>query len=868
MIRRLRMGLRAALIFATLVTAGVATAATTAGTPITNQSSATYSDSSGTTYTTTSNAVQTTVQQVGSVSMTSAQSHVAAAGAVVNYAHVITNSGNGNDSFALTTSQSGAFTLGSVAVYADNGSGAPTGSPITSTGVLAAGASFRVVVQATVSAGANSGDSNALVVTATSGFDTSKTASNTDTTTVSSNAVIALTSSISSPSGVPGSGPFTYTISYSNTGNSAATNVHFADALPAGFVYVAGSGLWSGTGAAALTDASGDNQGSAPNTIDYSVTGATINATLAQVPAGQSGTISFQVTVAPSAAAGPVYNQSNVQYSDGGGHTPSTTANVPAFTVTQVATVTVTPPAAVATAPAGSTVVFSNVVTNTGNGTDTFNMTTASSSFPAGTTFLLVKADGASPLTDSNGDGIVDTGPLAAGATTTVIVRATLPASATGGPFNVTLVATSTFDATKSGSGVDTLTAVGSATVDLTNNAAGGPGAGPGPEASPVLTTVDAPGTTATFQLVVANSGGNTETYDLAFGVDAALASSALPAGWTISFRADLSSNCSSLGAAITNTGVVAPAASARVCAVVTTSATGAGAAPGNTEIYFRAKSSSSGSADTLHDRLTISSSRTLAITPNHAGTSGAGGVVTYSHQLTNSGNVVEGNGSGSTIAVTVADSRAGYSSVAYYDANGNGVVDAGDPVIPAGGIHTIPALSAGLAPGQTITILVKTSTPPGANVGEVDNATVTVTTTNGSNAGSVPVVVTVTDATTIVVGPMRLVLEQALDSACNGTIGSYTQANLSAGAVPGSCIRYRMTATNTGAQPSLNFVSTTPTPAYTVYDTASGAAPASVSQGSVTAPANGAGGSVVATLGTIAPSASATLTFGVRILP
>ena len=68
---------------------------------------------------------------------------------------------------------------------------------------------------------------------------------------------------------------------------------------------------------------------------------------------------------------------------------------------------------------------------------------------PAGTVFTLYKSDGVTPLIDTTGNSIPDTGPLAAGASYTVIVKAALPAGSTGGPFNATITATSE---TKSGS--------------------------------------------------------------------------------------------------------------------------------------------------------------------------------------------------------------------------------------------------------------------------------------------------------------------------------------------------------------------------------------------------------------------------------
>ena len=259
---------------------------------------------------------------------------------------------------------------------------------------------------------------------------------------------------MSAASGAPGSGPYTYTLSYTNTGNSTATSVALTDAIPTGMTYVAGSGRWSVTGATALSD-TGGTSGTAPNTITSTYTAAsnTFTATLAQVTAGQSGTVTFQVNVAAATAAGVLNNTATYTYNNGGGTTVSGSTNTVPFTVRQTAALTFTGQTVAGPAAPGSAVSFTNTVTNTGNGTDTFNITVGTNTFPAGTTFQLFKSDGVTPLTDTNGDGIPDTGPLAAGATYNVIVKATLPPNATntGAPFTVQKTATSVFNAAVTG---------------------------------------------------------------------------------------------------------------------------------------------------------------------------------------------------------------------------------------------------------------------------------------------------------------------------------------------------------------------------------------------------------------------------------
>jgi uncharacterized repeat protein (TIGR01451 family) len=839
-----------------------------AGTSIGNQASVTYTDSSGTSRTVTSNTVQTVVQQVASLTLTANGTKTSSIGSTVYYPHTLTNTGNGTDTFALTAvnAAGSAFTMTGVLIYADNGSGVPTGPAITTSGALAAGATFKFIVAATVPATATSGQTNSLTVSAASAFTPAQTASNTDTTTVTSNAVINVTKAVSANSGLPGSGPYTYTLTYTNTGNSTATSVKITDAIPAGLTEVANQGLWSVTGATPLTDAKA-TYGTAPNqiTYDYGVTTAgTVTATLSNVAAGQSGTISFKVTVAAGTAPGTINNTAAVSYNDGSGTTVNGTSNTVPFSVTQTAALTFTG-ATVASANPGSTASFSNVLKNTGNGTDTFNITVSTGSFPTGTSFVLYKSDGATPLIDTNGDGIPDTGPVAAGATYTVILKAVLPASASGtGPFTVNKTATSTVTATVSATATDTLTALTSAVVDLTNNApiggTGVKGTGPGPEATAQVTNATNPATSTTFILVANNTGPIADSYNFGASTVSTFASQTLPTGWTVTFKADGGAgNCSTTGATIAGTGTINAGGNATVCAVVSVPA---GYAAGTTELYFRALSSLTGAQDTIHDAVTVNGLRSVTFTPNNTGQAYSGGSVVYSHTLTNTGNVVEGNGTVSTITLPSVNSQTGWTSVLYYDINGTGVFAANDPVVPAAGLQGV--LAAGLAPGQSITIFDKVTAPSGAAIGVVNTTTVTATTTNGSYTSTAPAAAAATDSTTVIAGNVTLVKAQGLDAACTGTpTGGYSQATVTTGAVPGACIDFQITVTNVGSANATAVVVSDATPAFTTLSTA----PATT-LGTITAPtpAVGAAGTVTATVGTLTPGQSAVLTFGVKI--
>ena len=839
-----------------------------AGASISNQASATYSDASGVTRTVTSNVVQTTVQQVASLTLTANGSQSATPGSAVYYPHTLTNTGNGIDTFNLTTINSGGFSMASVQIFADNGSGSPTGPAITSTGALAAGGIFRYIVVGTLPSTATTNQTNTITVTGTSVFDTSKTQSNTDVTTATTNAVVTLTKSASVSSGAAGTA-ITYTLTYTNTGNSTATAVAISDVLPAGLTYTTSSARWSATGATPLSD-SGGTSGTAPNTLTsgYTLSNKSFLVTLNQVTAGQSGTISFSTTVAAGTAPGSLNNTATTSYNNGATNVTGSSNTVP-FTVQQTASVTLTGTTVAGPAAPGSTVSFTNTVTNTGNGIDTFNIALSTGNFPAGTTFQLFKSDGVTPLVDTNGDGTVDTGPLAASATFNVILKATLPPNATnaGAPYSISKTATSVYDPSKTATTTDQLTTVSSASVDATNNSATGagvPGAGVfvNGEASPVLTNTLNPGTATIFTLVANNTGPSPDSYNLGASTVNTFSSVTLPAGWTVSFRADGGAgNCSTTGATITNTGSVAAGSTAVICAVVNVPA---GYVAGTTQLYFRMLSPTSNASDTLHDAVAVNAVRSITFTPNGAGQTYPGGSFVYTHTLTNTGNVTEGNGTVSTVALSSSNNQPGWTSALYYDANGNGTLDATDPLI-SGNLNVV--LPAGLAPGASITVFDKVIAPSGAIPGAVDGTTMTVTTSNGPGGGgyttTVPAAATATDSTTVIAGNLTLSKAQAVDTSCTGATGTTRYAAATQQAGPNQCVLYQITVTNVGSANATSVSVSDGTPSYTTLSS-----PAATTLGTVTGPAVGSAGTVTATIGILTPGQSAIVTFGVRINP
>lgn len=838
-------------------------AAPAAGTQIGNQASATYTDDSQTTRTVTSNVVTTVVQQVASLTLIANGAKNTTPGGQVSYPHTLTNTGNGPDSFALSAANSGAFTFSNVSFYADaNGDGvADDATPITGTGILAAGASFGFVVVGTVPGTAASGNTNELTVSAASAFDETATASNTDTTTVTANAVVSVTKAMDLTTGASPSGPRTVTLTYTNTGNLPATQINIADALPPGMVYVPNSGRWSVSGGTVLTDAdAADDQGGI--VYDFNSATNTVTAVIAQVEAGATGRISFQVNIADGLPPGnnaATANTAAYRYDDGSGAEASSSTNTVQFTVTQSANLTLQGDT-VASIPQGGTATFGNLLTNTGNGSDTFDIRVESNTFPAGTTFTLYQSDGVTPMLDSNGNGIPDTGPLAAGASYNVVLKATLPPGATGGPYTVEKSATSQADPGKTVTVSDELTRVVGNSVDLTNNAAGAgaPGSGAGPEGAAVVTNSANPGTTTRFTLYVANNSGVADSFDLAASSDSSFATASLPEGWKVVFR-DASD------ALITNTGALKPNEAKLVYADVTIPE---GYAPGAVDIYFRSLSPTSGAGDRIHDAVQVNTKRAVTLTPNNSGQIYPGGSVVYSHVLSNTGNVTEGDGAGSTIDLALSNDGAGFSSTLYWDKNNNGVLDDADPVVSStaglSGGSDGASTAAGLNPGERATLFVKVFAPGGGAPGAQDSATLTATVSGELNGAAAPAPAVATDATTIIAGQVRLQKMQALDADCDGVPDTaYDTADVAA--PPNACVRYRIVASNDGVANVTDVVVSDATPANTTYS-ATGAAIST--QGTLTTPADGTSGTFKASIGTLTPGQSAELTFGVRINP
>ncbi len=907
--RSARFGLM--LSAASLAAVAAHAAAPPAGSKIGNQASATYTNAAGDTISVTSNKVETVVQQVAGLTLLADNAESAAPGGKVFLPHTLTNEGNGTDAFSLTATEDvgGPFDFTGILIYADaNFDGiADSTTPITATPTLAAGEAFGIVIEATVPGGATSGQSETIEVNAISQFDgavqttpggSAGLRTNVDTVTVSNGPITEIVKSMTVTDG-PGAasdglvGPgdiVTVTLTYSSTGLTGATNMAVTDELGEYLLYdTTTDAIWSdsatgltdtGTDGMEQTNGSGDSIDYAYDPTATATVSGTVSFTVDNVPTGRTGSVTFRATIAPDAPAGAIENTAT-QEVDGTPFPPSNTSTVtvdPVYRVTAAdapATAYQGDPdgpnltAAGASATdddgaqndiveedsdlfQGGSAMMEFVITNHANVADTIDLSVANDAtngFPAGTTFRILASDGATPV-------VGPVGPLAAGASTTVNVVATLPstaAPAASGTTNYELILTA--QSTNGGMG-NTATglftgAILGATVDLQNQ--NGTGDGPDDGTAQITTATD-PGDPVTFPMTIENGGGTADTYDLSLPTP-------LPPGWTVRFELPD-------GTPVTNTGVIPGGGSQDIVVIVTPPAD---ALPGDTPIEVSVQSPTTGQGDTLTNQVTVNTIADVDLSTDQTVQGAPGGVVDIPHTLTNEGNVAITEG-----GILPAGGFSTFSGTLFWDVNGDRTLDAGD--IP---IDNIADVTGGLPVGGAIELIHRVQLPSNGAIGYGETETLTLESglnaPDESSAGTLtdvdPSNNAVSDTVVIFSGDMTLTKRQALDAACDGgePASAFTAADINA--KPGECIRYEITASNTGTADANTVTIRDTVPGFTTLTECPGGggnqcAVVVTPAGStiVSQPPEGAGGALESTHGTLLPGAPAVLSFTVKI--
>jgi hypothetical protein len=381
-----------------------------------------------------------------------------------------------------------------------------------------------------------------------------------------------------------------------------------------------------------------------------------------------------------------------------------------------------------------------------------------------------------------------------------------------------------------------------------------------------VQTVNAAPGEQAVLRLVVNNTGARQDSYDLAVS-DTDFAPGQLPSGWQVSFYRDGGNgDCASLGAGLNNTGLIPAGDNRLICAQITAPAEAQGGDA--LSVYFRALSPTSGASDIKLDAVVVVAGPALALTPDQVGQVEPGSSVVYTHQLTNTGNVPLNN----VLLAGTPDAAAdnGWSIVLYEDSNGNGVWDPADAVIN----DSVALQTAGndgvLEVGESLAIFSRIFAPASVAYGITNVKTLTVT---ADGAGQ-SVTDSATDTTTTNNTDVAITKEQALDSDCNGVPdgpGScsgddcfvFTRFEVTPGE---QCVIYRLTATNTGAEPMYQVTINDRTQPFTRMLAAATSCVAPAGPCSVTAPPDAGTGDVSAEVGLLGAGEAAVLIFGLRV--
>ncbi|EKF75940.1 hypothetical protein A11A3_00560 [Alcanivorax hongdengensis A-11-3] len=498
----------------------------------------------------------------------------------------------------------------------------------------------------------------------------------------------------------------------------------------------------------------------------------------------------------------------------------------------------------VASAASGAVVEFKHTITNNGNGDDAFELSidnSGGSAFPSGTTFSYWNASGTVQVTDTNGDGNPDTGNLALGASVNITVKANLPAGISGSAgYDYTLTATSVGNTAISDDTAGHLDAISSPAVDLANSDTAittanddlDPYTGTYPAGTPTVTQAATSGT-AVFDLYVANESGNPQSFTL---------SQNLPTGWSVVYTevgvdADddgTYENTTNAGNVVTATpslphnGVYHYQATVQISSVLAESSAG----DHNVE-FIVTSASDSNVSDSVLDAVTVPTNRNVNVTPDGTNQVQPGGNIGYSHVVANSGNTDE------TVELTASNSQSGWTNLTQVKLGGSCTLTAissltagtGQQLCNAAGTAVTVDIAIGtngpqvtLNPGESFSVNVTVYAPSNAAQGDVD--TLTLSATNTDSGAPAAASGSATDITNVITSQVRLDKSAAVQVAdgsgnCGCESGTWPasgdfMAVQTTKVKPGSCVVWRLEATNESSVSAQNVTISDETTPYT----------------------------------------------------
>lgn len=454
----------------------------------------------------------------------------------------------------------------------------------------------------------------------------------------------------------------------------------------------------------------------------------------------------------------------------------------------------------------GGTVRFDLNARNLSDSAERLQLSVAPGSFPTGSVFMLHHPDGATRLTDSDGDGWFDVGLVGAGAAVKAVIRVSLPMGVpTAGPYEAEATLRLLAERDRTDPATLRLGTISPARLDVAATAGpafnDGGAANQDPVSAAAATLTGGPGQSLSQTLLLANEGGADEDAVLRVWLDAAMTTPA-PEAWGIFLTASTADP--------TQIAHVGPLAPAGTTSFVLNLRVPPDATPGTHSFYVSAQGAASGAADALRvDVIATAVAVGLLLSPDRSASAALCGEAVYVHRLAH-------HGSSALTARLRLLSQSAFSSTTEWPSGAAGAEPSRYAPLPqhAPGA-TIPVFEAAtaswilralvsdgaggtalpLSPGDWTNVRLRVFTPCAAAEGARDVAILAAESLDGLQSSFVR------DVTTASRVAFSIEKAGAPDATCDGVPDS---AFVTGGvfAPPRACVIWRLTASNLGVEP------------------------------------------------------------------